>query len=390
MPRPRYPKPRIKVFAAKNKREIAESENLTAHRQPDPDKAVFPLHYAIFVVNIATSAGCFSARQIALYWKGIKPVVKSIYSDIPDSDIAPDTIHETVSFIGRMETVDFIYFYGASMAMDFPDLFSDDTGKILPPSKEKTHLSYVVNCLDTADGFTLRQLSLKAKNDTSPLSTDFIELLDLRGGIITADILDTEKYLTKLFTARGSDYCLALKGSGEPFAAGITALFDNVSRTKERAMSFGYPLWFCARDEILDPEPLATATRNIRVFPALLLLKTKHEDREDFITEWAGLIDGCVAVVTEEITDRKANKTTVKVRYFISSLKFDEEYSAARISRLISEHWQNQDKLHWELDLTFNHDRSRCSNADYIKGREALNNYLNYAAKNHRDNEQQE
>lgn len=41
--------------------------------------------------------------------------------------------------------------------------------------------------------------------------------------------------------------------------------------------------------------------------------------------------------------------------------------------RSIRSHWEIENALHWCLDVTFNQDRTQCSNADYIKGRTVLN-----------------
>ena len=41
--------------------------------------------------------------------------------------------------------------------------------------------------------------------------------------------------------------------------------------------------------------------------------------------------------------------------------------------RCIRSHWAIENSLHWCLDVTFNQDRTQCTNADYIKGRTVLN-----------------
>ncbi len=251
-----------------------------------------------------------------------------------------------------------------------------DLYKQFPPPPlpvEELMPTYIVNCLDTADGLTLRQQSIKTRKGRKRHNTEFIEQLDLRGGIVTADILNTEKDLAELLIDSECDYCLALKDSGGPVAARINAIFDHASEIKKMARMFGYPIWVSTRDEILDLGPDVIATRNTRVVPAVLLI---NKGDRDFIYEWEGLEAGCAAVVTDEITDKKTARTTVAARYFISSLNFDAEYSAARISQLVREHWQNNDKLHWELDLTFSQDRTRCANADYIKGIAVLHEFV--------------
>ena len=66
-------------------------------------------------------------------------------------------------------------------------------------------------------------------------------------------------------------------------------------------------------------------------------------------------------------------ETTEETRYFITSLAFDAQYIAQRVMRCIRSHWGIENSLHWCLDVTFNQDRTQCSNADYIKGQTVLN-----------------
>lgn len=66
-------------------------------------------------------------------------------------------------------------------------------------------------------------------------------------------------------------------------------------------------------------------------------------------------------------------ETSEETRYFITSLGFDSQYIAERVIRCIRSHWAIENSLHWCLDVTFNQDRTQCTNADYIKGRTVLN-----------------
>ncbi len=101
MPRPRSPKSKVDDSAVENKPEIAEPETSTARRQPD--QIIFPLHYALNTIFVATGGGVFLAQQIAVIWNETRSVMKSMFSDYPDGDISPDTIYRIISFIGRMD-----------------------------------------------------------------------------------------------------------------------------------------------------------------------------------------------------------------------------------------------------------------------------------------------
>lgn len=91
------------------------------------------------------------------------------------------------------------------------------------------------------------------------------------------------------------------------------------------------------------------------------------------VEQWPGLEDGCFVKTTTQRTVTSTGETSEETRYFITSLAFDAQYIAQRVMRCIRSHWGIENSLHWCLDVTFNQDRTQCSNADYIKGRTILN-----------------
>lgn len=73
-------------------------------------------------------------------------------------------------------------------------------------------------------------------------------------------------------------------------------------------------------------------------------------------------------------TERQASdKTTVKRRYFISSLESDAEL----ILHAVRAHWVIENRLHWVLDVAFGEDNSRIR-----KGNGAENFWLRHIALN--------
>jgi predicted transposase YbfD/YdcC len=56
-----------------------------------------------------------------------------------------------------------------------------------------------------------------------------------------------------------------------------------------------------------------------------------------------------------ELTRQTRYTSSVETRYYISSL----EKTAKEFNKLIRSHWQIENNLHWQLDITFTEDSSR-------------------------------
>lgn len=61
--------------------------------------------------------------------------------------------------------------------------------------------------------------------------------------------------------------------------------------------------------------------------------------------------------IEHEITKSSAQPTK-ETRYYISSLDFNKA-SAKEITYYIREHWETENRLHWQLDVTFREDACR-------------------------------
>ena len=71
-----------------------------------------------------------------------------------------------------------------------------------------------------------------------------------------------------------------------------------------------------------------------------------------------------------------------QVRYYISSLRWDNDRVPEVLIRAIRQHWTIENKAHWALDVAFNQDRIQCTNGSYLAGRTLLNKIaLNFTNK---------
>jgi predicted transposase YbfD/YdcC len=68
-------------------------------------------------------------------------------------------------------------------------------------------------------------------------------------------------------------------------------------------------------------------------------------------SDWVGIQSATKVIRTRTIQDQ----TSLETCYFISS----HPYHASTIKKAIRSHWRVENNLHWQLDISFNEDRSR-------------------------------
>ncbi len=160
-----------------------------------------------------------------------------------------------------------------------------------------------------------------------------LDLLDIKGDIVTADAMSCQKDIAEKIKSKGADYILALKGNQPMMEAEVKAYFDDFPQNSEEACKVSD--WTSA----VEKNHGRIEKRTVTVAPA-----NWFEDKG----LWAGL--NCFIRVCREVTTNE--KGTVFERFYISSLhKTPEEFGA-----LIRGHWSIENQLHWCLDVIFGED----------------------------------
>lgn len=223
-----------------------------------------------------------------------------------------------------------------SIAQAFQGVIAID-GKTLCNSGD-TQLDpiHIVSAFATENSLLLGQQKCSGKGKELQAIQQLLEILDIKGAIITIDAAGCHKVITSQIRKKNGDYLIALKGNQETLHSEITNFFNQAckvtpeeadcdywsSEEKTRGRFEKREVWACENLEWLPQKPMWCDLRSIAC-----IRKTRTEK----------------------------NKVTEETRYYISSLPANAE----KQGKAVRSHWKIENQLHWQLDVSYREDLSR-------------------------------
>jgi predicted transposase YbfD/YdcC len=177
----------------------------------------------------------------------------------------------------------------------------------------------------------LGQLAVDGKSNEITAVPKLLELLSLKGTIVTADALNCQRAIAGQIVDQGGDYALALKGNQQAMHADVSLFLD---------------------DPAFIPDSIHTATdaghgrietRTSAVSTDIAWLQERHRR------------PGLAAIGKVTRIREVAGRTSMETAYYLLSTPL----SAERFHDVVRHHWGIENSLHWVLDVTMNEDRSR-------------------------------
>lgn len=207
-------------------------------------------------------------------------------------------------------------------------------GKVLRRSFDRASAKsplHMVSAWGCEQRLVLAQIATEAKSNEITAVPKLLEMLSLKGAIVTTDALNCQRDIARQIKDRGGDYALALK-------ANQGMLHDDVRRFLDDPAS-----------KVVTAKPTVDAdhgrieTRAATVSTDIDWLQADHR--------WPGLVAiGKVVRIRET-----AAKTTTETAYYLLSTPLSPE----RLNHVVRSHWGVENRLHWRLDVVMNEDQDR-------------------------------
>ena len=248
--------------------------------------------------------------------------------------------------------------------------FDGQTSRGTADKHKRLNGIHLLNAWSSENGICIGQLKVDDKSNEITAIPELMDILDLKGTVITTDALNTQKRIADKAIEKGSDYLLPVKGNQQGLQEAVIAAFEVVEQQQASAIALHERAIAKAkehRDNVRLQKLLIQGTPTCGVF--------FHEDNPEkshgrieirrcttisarelpMAAEWRG-VKSLVQIERERMI---GEKTTYEKVYYISSLDPKKPEVIASTAR---EHWGVESSLHWRLDVVFRQDQSRYRN----------------------------
>jgi predicted transposase YbfD/YdcC len=195
---------------------------------------------------------------------------------------------------------------------------------------------HMVSAWATANHISLGQVVVDTKSNEITAIPKLLQILELSNALVTIDAMGCQTTIARNIVEAEGDYVLAVKGNQPTLHQGIVDFFDDhlkddFARTKVRRYM---------------TEEKGHGRKESRYY----LICPVPDDLPDR-SRWAKLRAIGIAMSNTQ----RDGKDCTESRYYILS----KYLSGRRFAGAVRDHWSIENRLHWQLDVTFQEDQCR-------------------------------
>jgi len=303
-------------------------ENITDPRQPW--KTTYNLLEIVVMTICAVISGCE-------YWEDIvdfSRVKKSWFQEklgleLEHGVASHDTFQRVFQLI-RPEELEagFLSWVKSVTRITNGEIVSIDGKTVCGSRDAKTKAIHMVSAWANANQMVLGQVKTEEKSNEITAIPILLEMLELKGCIVTIDAMGCQKDIAKNIVNAEADYVFGLKGNQSSLHDDVRLYFENEDVTKKTVTR--------------DKGHGRIETREYRLETGIDWLHQKPK--------WAGL--NAIGAVKSSVW--KNDVLHEETRYFITSLT-----DVTTFAKAVRAHWGIENSLHWCLDVVFHEDACR-------------------------------
>jgi predicted transposase YbfD/YdcC len=296
------------------------------------------LHEILVITICAAICGADNWAHVELFGRSKESWFRS-FLDLPNGIPSHDTFGRVFAALDHEQFRQCFIDWAASIAQISQEEIVAVDGKAIRRSFDAASGRapiHMVNAWAASTGIALGQLATDSKSNEITAIPKLLELLSIRGCIVTIDAMGCQKAIAEQIVNQGGDYVLALKGNQG-------TLHDEVIKYFEWALKGGPDVPPMHYTETVDGDHGRIETR-------------RHWIAND--VEWCAELGwkGLSSIAMLESERTVGDKTSMERRYYISSLQDERSQS---IPHAVRAHWGVENQLHWVLDVAFREDDSR-------------------------------
>ena len=297
---------------------------------------MYPLHEVLIIMLLAVICGATSYAKVEMFGKSKQEWLKTfleLENGIPDAC----TFRNVIKEIDTKKLHEIFCEWMKSVVKEVYGVVAIDGKQARRTKDEKKKPRHVVSALSAEYGLVIGQLACEEKSNEITAIPKLLEMLEIKGCIVTIDAMGTQTEIAKAVRNKEADYILALKENQKTLYNDVKLYLDDVRQEQKLLESENYY-------KTVEKGHGRIETRECIISEEISWLHNK--------SAWKDL-HGIGAIYC---TIEKNGIVSKQSHYFIYSCI---GLNAKQIMKYKRNHWTVENNLHWVLDMAFREDESR-------------------------------